>query len=207
MPNPSTRLCADTRGRSFLSASPAWAVDFWSEPRCWPLGICWPCTARDLWLMDVKANLAKICAGGLSVTLLPSAPFSSSTMVPLPPWECGQRLSWRMWGSFPLIRRSLLEQRMCSHRWQWRGGAAGSKNKSTAKHSCSPLYQPSLLDPCKELSNPILDLFPSMSAGSSAAPCWVTNLREQRDCREQRKVLGRGGVRADQSPPRHQGPL
>lgn len=26
--------------------------------------------------MDVKANLAEICAGGLSVSLLPSAPFS-----------------------------------------------------------------------------------------------------------------------------------
>lgn len=190
MPNPSTRVCAHTRVRNFLSASPAWAVEFWSEPRHWPLGICWSSTAGDSWLVDVKANLAKIPA----VTLLPSAPFSS-TIMPLPLWEWEQRLSWKLWGSLTLIRRSLLVQRMCSHQWEWRNGAAGSK--SSAKHFCYPLYQPSLLDPCKELPNLILDFSLLSQLVPVLLPGGVSDLRKQRDWKEAEKGawqrrLGRG---------------
>lgn len=59
------------------------------------MDIFWPCTATDSWLMDAKANLAEICAGGLSVSLLLSAPFTGSTVVLLPLWEWGAKA--QMW--------------------------------------------------------------------------------------------------------------
>lgn len=78
-------------------------------------------------------------------------------------------------------------QRMCSHQWEWRSGTAGSKSKSSAKHFCYPLYQPSLLDPCKELPISILDFSLLSQLVAVLLPGGVSDLRKQRDWKEAEK--------------------
>lgn len=201
MPNPSTRVCAHRRARNFLSASPAWAVDFWSEPRHWPLDICWPCRARDSWLMDVKANLAKVCAGGLSVTLLPSAPFSwQHHPAPASLGMGGKGSAGRcgLWGSLTLIKRILWF--LCAHTGEngevrLQGARARAQPNISVTHCTSPA--------CWTLAKSFQVEFWTFSLLSQLVavllPGGVANLRKQRDWREVEKGawqrrLGRGEV-------------
>lgn len=169
---------------------------------CWTLGICWPCTATDSWLMDVKANLAEICAGGLSVSLLPSAPFSwqhHRAPASLGMGDKGSAGRCGLWGSLTLIRRSLMVQRMCSHQWEQRIETAGSKSKTQPNISVTHCTSPA----CWTLAKSFQFSFWTFSLLSQLVPVLlpggVTNLRKQRDWKEAEKGawqrrLGRGEV-------------
>lgn len=189
-----------TQEQETLSASPAWAVELWSEPRHWPLDICWPSAARDSWLVDVKANLAKICAE------LPSAPFSS-TIVPLPLWEWGQRLSWKLWGSLTLIRRSLW-CRGCAHTsGNGEVGLQGVRARAVPNISVTHCTSPA----CWTLAKSFQFQFWTFPFYPSWLQCCslvgFLTLGSRGIGRRQRKVFGRGGwreggVRVEQSPPK-----